>query len=149
MTEIDTPFPEFSALDLAQRLDRLREDLSLFDDWEERYHYVMDLAKSLPVLSEEECRDENRVLGCVSRVWLVIDKKEEDRIYFRATSDALMVRGLICVIYQLLNGATLTEVAQFDVKESLRSLNLADGLSSQRTNGLLSLAKSLATAARS
>ena len=149
MTDLTDPFLDLYALRFEERLDHLREDVSLFDDWEGRFQYVMDLAKSLPPLSEEECREENRVLGCVSRVWLVIDKIEDNRLFFRATSDALMVRGLIAVVALLLNGASLEEIKAFDLKKTLSELNLAGGLSSQRTNGLLSLSKSLANAARS
>lgn len=126
-------------LTLAERLEAITDDFSLFDDWEDRYRYIIDLGKGMASLAEAEKNDQTRVLGCASQVWLVIEDRGDDRLYFRGDSDAFIVKGLIAVITQLLSGLCKADIQSLDIDEILAKLGFADALSSQRTNGLKSM----------
>ncbi len=124
------------------RLTDLTDEFDLFDDWEERYRYIIDLGKDLPPLKPEERTDATRVLGCASQVWLVIDSVD-GALQFRGESDAFIVKGLIAVLVRLLNGLPVDDIREFSVRELLDRLGLNEALSSQRTNGLMSMVERL------
>jgi len=124
------------------RLNDLTDEFDLFDDWEERYRYIIDLGKDLPPLKPEERNDVTRVLGCASQVWLVIDSAE-GTLQFRGESDAFIVKGLIAVLVRLLNGLPIDDIRAFSVRDLLDRLGLNEALSSQRTNGLMSMVERL------
>ena len=134
--------PEFQS-----RLSELHDTFDLLDDWELRLQHVIDLGKDLPPLKPEERTDETRVLGCASRVWLVVDTAPPGVLRFRAESDAFIVKGLIAILMALLDGLPFADVRAFDVRKTLSELHLADHLGSQRTNGLLSMVERLKKAA--
>ena len=124
------------------RLTDLTDEFDLFDDWEERYRYIIDLGKDLTPLAPEERSDATRVLGCASQVWLVIDSTEET-LQFRGESDAFIVKGLIAVLIRVLDGLPVDDIREFSVREFLDRLGLNEALSSQRTNGLMSMVERL------
>lgn len=134
--------PEFQA-----RLSELHDTFDLLDDWELRLQHVIDLGRDLPPLQPEERTDATRVLGCASKVWLVVDGPADGSLHFRAESDAFIVKGLIAILMALLNGLPFSDILAFDVRATLTALNLADNLGSQRTNGLLSMVERLKRAA--
>lgn len=125
------------------RLEALLEEFELFDDWEERYRYIIDLGKTLTPLTEAEKNPATKVMGCASQVWLVIDEAAPGILKFRGESDAFIVRGLIAVLVRLLDGLTYEDVRAFSIRETLEKLGLNEALSSQRTNGLMSMAERL------
>ena len=123
----------------TQALDELASELDLFeDDWEERYRYIIDLGRTLAPLSERERCDLNKVRGCASQVWLVVEPAGE-RLRFRGDSDAHIVRGLIAILLRLYSDRTREEIAAFDAKAATARLGLANALSSQRANGLVAM----------
>jgi len=130
------------------RLDALLEEFELFDDWEERYRYIIDLGKDMPPLNASEKTEATRVLGCASQVWLVMDPAPEGVLRFRGESDAFIVKGLIAVLVRLLDGLPITEIQEFSIRDTLHRLGLDEALSSQRTNGLISMVERLKQAAR-
>src|SRR6476619_6069237 len=79
------------------------EEFALFDSWDDKYEYIIDLGKRLPPLSDEFKKDENRVRGCQSTVWLVADNKDV-KIWYQADSDAVIVKGLISMLIRVLSG---------------------------------------------
>src|SRR6476660_10151956 len=79
------------------------EEFLLFDSWDDRYEYIIDLGKKLPVLEEEYKKDENKVKGCQSTVWLVADYSD-GRIFFKADSNSVIVQGLISLLIRVLSG---------------------------------------------
>src|SRR6185369_14853636 len=79
------------------------EEFSLFDSWDDKYEYIIDLGKRLPPLENEYKKDENRVRGCQSTVWLVADHKN-GKIFYKAESDAVIVKGLISLLIRVLSG---------------------------------------------
>jgi len=130
--------PEFQA-----RLNDLLDEFELFDDWEERYRYIIDLGKDLAPLKPEEKTDATKVLGCASQVWLVMDAGPEGILRFRGESDAFIVKGLIAVLIRLLDGLPYSEIQNFSIRDTLAKLGLNEALSSQRTNGLMSMVERL------
>lgn len=129
--------------EVANRLNDLLEEFDLFDDWEERYRYIIDLGKELAPLSDDEKTEATRVRGCASQVWLVMDPAPDGILKFRGDSDAFIVRGLIAVLIRLLNDLPYSEIQDFSIRDALTRLGLDEALSSQRTNGLMSMVERL------
>ncbi|MFT4076502.1 MAG: SufE family protein [Asticcacaulis sp.] len=125
------------------RLNDLLDEFELFDDWEERYRYIIDLGKDLAPLKDEEKTDATKVLGCASQVWLVMDPAPAGILRFRGESDAFIVKGLIAVLIRLLDGLPYSEIQGFSIRDTLAKLGLNEALSSQRTNGLMSMVERL------
>jgi len=111
------------------------ETIGFFDDWEDRYRYIIDLGKELPGLPEAHKREDLLVRGCQSQVWL--DWREQDgRIRFTVDSDALIVRGLIAIILAAFDGQTPRAILDFDIDGYFAKLDLLKHLSPTRGNGL-------------
>jgi cysteine desulfuration protein SufE len=121
--------------------EEIAENLSVLDDWEDRYRYVIDLGKTLPALPDALRTETNRVQGCASQVWLATDVSGgDDRVVsFRGDSDALIVRGLVAVAIAITSGKPAREIAAMDVVGKFDELGLKAHLSSQRSNGLRSM----------
>jgi len=114
------------------------DTLGFFDDWEERYKYIIDLGKELPALDERYMTDEYLVRGCQSQVWLVSERRD-GALYFTADSDAFIVKGLLAVVLAAYNGKTPAEIEAFDIDAYFNELNLLQHLSVTRGNGLKSM----------
>lgn len=125
---------------IDQALQELVDEFDLLGDWEERYRYVIELGRDLEPLSEAERSETNRVRGCASQVWLVTEPQGEGVLRFRGDSDAHIVRGLISILLRLFSGRTAGEILAFDVDAAFARLGLSGALSSQRSNGLASMA---------
>jgi cysteine desulfuration protein SufE len=111
------------------------ETIGFFDDWEDRYRYIIDLGKELPAMPEAHKREELLVRGCQSQVWL--DWRERDgRVFFEVDSDALIVRGLIAIILAAFDGQTPRAILDFDIDGYFEKLDLLKHLSPTRGNGL-------------
>lgn len=127
---------------MAMTVDELVENFSLFDDWEDRYAYVIDLGKKLEPMPEAEKTEEAKVKGCMSQVWLahdVIDESGETRLHFRADSDAFIVKGLIAILMELYNDRRPGEILEVDAVETLGKLGLSNHLSPNRRNGFVAM----------
>jgi cysteine desulfuration protein SufE len=137
-------------LDAASTIEEvitdLEEGFSLFDDWEDRYRYLMDMGRELPSLTAEEMVEAYRVSGCQSRVWLV-PRAESGRLHFRAGSDAAFVQGLLALLMRVLNGRTPSEILATDA-EFLTRLGLGEHLSLSRRNGVMAVLGRIQAAAR-
>lgn len=119
---------------INERQTELIEEFSIFDNWLDRYQYLIDLGRALPEFPEDERCDQDKVSGCQSQVWLQATQNE-DRIEFRAISDAAIVSGLIAVLMRLYSGAKATEIAT-DEARFVSELGLDKHLSPSRANGL-------------
>ena len=122
----------FNAVDV----DELKDTFAFFDDWEDKYRFVIDLGKDLPDLDAEFKSDENLVRGCQSQVWLTHNLDADGTLSFALDSDAFIVRGLISVVLTALNHKTPAEVLAFDVEGLFGELELIQHLSATRGNGL-------------
>jgi cysteine desulfuration protein SufE len=115
--------------------DDIIETLSFFDDWEDRYKYIIDLGRELPPLDAAQRTDEHLVRGCQSQVWLV-SQQRDDRLFFDADSDAFIVKGLLAVVLAAYNGKRAADNRHFDIEQYFEQLNLIKHLSVTRGNGL-------------
>lgn len=111
------------------------EDLEFFDDWEQRYQYIIDLGKAIPGLPDAAHKDEYKVRGCQSNVWL-ISRREGDRLQFDVDSDAVIVQGLLALVLAAYNDKTPSEILAFDIDAYFASLDLERHITPTRGNGL-------------
>ncbi|HEY8940088.1 MAG TPA: SufE family protein [Cellvibrio sp.] len=120
--------------------DDIIDSLGFFDNWEERYKYIIDLGKELPPMPESLRTDEFLVRGCQSQVWLV-DEWRDGKLFFLADSDAFIVKGLLGVVLAAFNGKTPGDILSFDIDAYFVRLDLLQHLSSTRGNGLKAMVK--------
>lgn len=111
------------------------EDLDFFDDWEERYKYIIDLGKELPEMAEELHTSDRLVKGCQSSVWMDVGL-ENGRLQFLVDSDAIIVRGLLALVMAAYNDKPASDIVEFDVDNYFQQLDLQRHLSPTRGNGL-------------
>ena len=126
----------------SPRIEDIEQDFAVLDDWEDRYKYIIELGKELPLLEDAFRIPANKVQGCASQVWLqsfVSNGGGDAILRFAGDSDALIVRGLIAIAFALFSGQTAERILAMDVSKELEKLQLADHLSPQRSNGFLSL----------
>ncbi|GAM98842.1 sulfur acceptor protein SufE [alpha proteobacterium U9-1i] len=128
-----------SALGIQQTIDEIADEFAFLSDWEERYAYLIDMARALPQLPETLRTEAVKVRGCASQVWLVFDKQADGRISFRGDSDAHLVRGLIAVLTRVFSGRAPAEILEIDPRALFERLGLADALTPQRSNGLFAM----------
>ena len=121
-------------------IETLLDDLSLFDDWEDRYRYIIELGNALAPLSKAEHSDAYKVPGCVSQVWLVTEH-DGDKMIFRGDSDAHIVRGLVAILLDLFSGKTADEIVTFNAKAAFDELGLGEHLTPQRSNGFQAMVR--------
>ncbi|MEN0036194.1 MAG: SufE family protein [Cellvibrio sp.] len=121
-------------------VDDIIDSLGFFDNWEERYKYIIDLGKELPDMSPALRTEEYLVRGCQSQVWLV-DEWRDGKLFFQADSDAFIVKGLLGVVLAAFNGKTPGEILAFDIDAYFAQLDLLQHLSSTRGNGLKAMVK--------
>lgn len=125
-----------------QQADDLIDAFGMFDDWEDKYGFLIDLGRKLPALPEAEKTEENRILGCQSRVWVIAEKRaspEGDMIEFVADSDSDIVKGLIAILRRVYFGQPADRILQFDIEGLLHRLELDQHLSMNRRNGLFEM----------
>ena len=120
-------------------LEELTENFALFDDWEERYKYLIDLGKNLPAMPENLKTEDTMVQGCTSRVWMICETDEAGRHHFTADSDAHIVRGLIAILLTAYQNKTAEEIAGIDIEESFQNIGLDQHLSPNRRNGFFAM----------
>ena len=126
------------------KIEDLITDFEFFDNWEDKYKYIIELGKNFPSLNEEEKNNDNKVDGCASQVWLIIKKEKiGDKIIlkFRGDSDALLVKGLVVILFSIFSEKSPDEIIKIDAFEKLRNLDLERNLTMQRSNGLSSMVK--------
>lgn len=123
------------------------ETFDMFDDWLEKYQYIIDLGKQLAPLDEVHQVDENLLQGCQSRVWLVHEKKG-DEIHYHANSDAAIVSGLVYLVLSIYSGKTAKEIIQTE-PEFIEKIGLSAHLSSTRSNGLNAMIQQIKAIAQS
>lgn len=121
--------------------EQIVENFSLFDSWDEKYEYIIDLGKKLPPLEQEYKKDENKVKGCQSTVWLVA-ATEDGKVYFKADSDAVIVKGLISMLIQVLSGHQPEEIVAAPLT-FIDKIGMTTHLAQTRSNGLRAMVKQM------
>lgn len=119
---------------IAEEQEELIDEFAFFDDWMQRYEYLIDLGRKLPPLDEAFKRDEFKLKGCQSQVWLVGEKKD-DRLVFHAISDAAIVSGIIALLLRVYSNRTPREIVDTD-PDFIPAIGLDAHLSPSRKNGL-------------
>ena len=128
--------------------DAILEDLEFFDDWEDRYRYIIDLGKKLPPMPDALKTDANFVHGCQSQVWINADyDAATNRLHFLVDSDAHIVRGLAAMVMAAFNQQSPKAILDFDVDAYFGKTQLIQHLSPTRGNGLKSMVKKIRHAA--
>ena len=122
---------------LLEAQEELIEDFSMYDEWLDKYEYLIGLGKDLPMFHEEQKTDDKLIKGCQSRVWLD-SKVENGRIFFSADSDAIITKGIISMLISVYSGRTPEEIASDDFS-FIGKLGLKENLSPTRANGLVSM----------
>ena len=121
--------------------DELIEEFSLFSDWMEKYEYLIQLGKALPLIDEQYKKDENLIRGCQAKVWLHPEYKN-GKVFFTADSDAIITRGLVSMVIRVLSNHTPNEIVAADLY-LVDTIGLKEHLSVTRSNGLLSMIKQM------
>lgn len=128
-----------------ERMQELLDDLSVFDNWTEKYEYIIDLGRGLPPMPEQYRQDENLIKGCQSRVW-VGTELSDGKLMVHADSDSLITKGLIAIFIRLLSGLTPQQVMDADLAP-LHESGLREHLASTRANALNTMEATIRDAA--
>ncbi len=126
---------------IDERQNEIIEDFALFDDWESKYEYIIDVGKQLPALPDPYKVEENRIKGCQSNVWLHTHL-DGDKLRFEGDSDAVIVRGLVGLLIRVLSDQPPAEVAKADLY-FIDKIGMTRHLAATRSNGLLSMVKQM------
>ncbi|MCI4648599.1 SufE family protein [Phaeodactylibacter sp.] len=121
--------------------DEIIEEFAFFGDWMEKYEYIIDLGKSLPLIDEQYKDEDHLIKGCQSQVWLHADEAE-GTVSFTADSDAVITKGIIALLVRVLSGQKADEIAQADLY-FIDKIGLKEHLSPTRSNGLVSMVKQM------
>ena len=127
---------------LNNKFKKILEDIDFIEEWEDKYRYIIDLGKKLDNFDEVNKNDFNKVNGCASQVWISYEKIIKDKkefILFSGDSDAMIVKGLIAIVFSLYDGLSVNDAKKIDPKLELEKLGLKNHLSSQRSNGLFAM----------
>ena len=119
-------------------IDDLIDDFSFLDNWEDRYKYLIELGNSLPRFSDEQKKDEWKVHGCQSQVW-IIPTFSGNNVSFIGDSDAIIVRGIIAIVLEIFKDKTAQEILSIDVEKIFDKLGLREHITSNRRSGMLSM----------
>lgn len=126
---------------IEQAEQQIIEEFELFDDWMDKYNYIIELGKELPLIDAQYKTPEHLIAGCQSQVWLHAEYKD-GRIFFTADSDAIITKGIINLLIKVLSGRTPQEI--IDAKlDYIDAIGLKEHLSPTRSNGLLSMIKQI------
>ena len=121
--------------------DEIIDEFSMFEDWEERYQYMIDLGKTLPLIEEQFKTDDNIIKGCQSKVWVHAELKN-DKIVFTADSDAIITKGIIAILIRVFSNQEPKAIIDADTN-FIDAIGLKEHLSPTRANGLVSMIKQL------
>jgi len=117
------------------------DEFSMFDDWTERYEYIIELGKSLPIIDEKYKTDENLIKGCQSKVWLNAEQ-QEDKVVFTADSDAILTKGIIAIMIRVFSNQSPQTILEAST-DFIDEIGLKEHLSPTRANGLVSMIKQI------
>jgi cysteine desulfuration protein SufE len=121
--------------------EEIIDEFSMFDDWMERYEYIIDLGKSLPIINEEYKLDENLIKGCQSKVWL-FSELQNDTIKYTADSDAILTKGIVALLLRVYSNQKPADILTAETN-FIDEIGLKEHLSPTRANGLVSMVKQI------
>ncbi|MFY8161365.1 MAG: SufE family protein [Candidatus Kapaibacteriota bacterium] len=121
--------------------DTIVDEFSMFDDWMQRYEYIIDLGKALPLIDEQYKTEDNIIKGCQSKVW-VHAEQNEDKIVFTADSDAILTKGIIAILIRSFSNQKAADILEANT-DFIDEIGLKEHLSPTRANGLVSMIKQI------
>lgn len=121
--------------------DEIIDEFSMFDDWMQRYEYIIELGKSLPLIDEKYKTEDNIIKGCQSKVW-VHGEQNNDKIVFTADSDAILTKGIIAILIRAFSNQKAADILNADT-DFIDEIGLKEHLSPTRANGLVSMIKKI------
>lgn len=121
--------------------DSIIDEFSIFDDWMERYEYIIDLGKSLPLIDAQYKTDDNLIQGCQSKVWVHAELKD-DKIVYTADSDAILTKGIIAILIRSFSNQSPAAILEANTN-FIDEIGLKEHLSPTRANGLVSMVKKI------
>ncbi len=128
-------------MNIQEKEAEIVEEFSMFEDWMEKYEYIIELGKDLPLISESAKLDENLIKGCQSKVWLDADFKD-GKLAFSADSDAIITKGIIALLIRVLNNEKPEDIVKAELG-FINAIGLQEHLSPTRANGLLGMVKKI------
>ena len=128
-------------MSLQKVAEELVDDFDLFEDWADKYEYIISLGKDLPSMGAEKKVEENTVQGCQSQVWLTAESKEGE-VFFEADSDAIITKGIIALLVKVFNGQQASDIVN-DNLSFIDQIGLKEHLSPNRSNGLVAMIKKM------
>ncbi|MBA4319869.1 MAG: Fe-S metabolism protein SufE [Flavobacterium sp.] len=128
-------------MNIKEKQEEIIDEFSMFDDWDERFQYVIDLGKGLPLIEEQYKTEENTIKGCQSKVWLH-GEMVNDKIVFTADSDAIITKGIIAILIRVFSNQTAADILNADTN-FIDKIGLKEQLSPTRANGLVSMIKNI------
>jgi cysteine desulfuration protein SufE len=128
-------------LNISQIQEELIDEFAMFDNWMDRYQYMIELGKSLPIINKKFKTDDFLIKGCQSKVWVQADIKD-NKILFKADSDAIISKGIIAILIRVYSGHSADEIINAN-SEFIDKIGLKENLSPNRANGLSSMIKQL------
>ena len=126
---------------IEETQEAIVEDFSLFDDWEGKYEYLIDIGKKLEPLDDKFKQKENIIKGCQSTVWLASEFKDE-RVFFKADSDAIIVKGLVSMLIKVFSGHAPEDILKAKL-HFINEIGMMSHLAQTRSNGLLAMIKQI------
>lgn len=128
-------------MSIEKRVEDIKEDLEFFEDELQKYEYIIDLGKKLESLDEKHQIPANLVHGCTSQVWLICEQID-NRLIFKGTSDAIIVKGLVYMILQIFSDSTIEELKDVDM-DIVHELNLSEIITPNRQSGVIGMIKKI------
>lgn len=121
--------------------DEIVDEFSMFDDWMQRYEYIIELGKTLPLIDEQYKTEDNIIKGCQSKVWVHADQND-DKIVFTADSDAILTKGIIAILIRAFSNQKASDILDANT-DFIDEIGLKEHLSPTRANGLVSMIKQI------
>ncbi|WP_107037158.1 SufE family protein [Brumimicrobium mesophilum] len=128
-------------MSITEKEQEIIEEFALYDDWMDKYEYIIELGKELPIIEEQYKTKDRLIKGCQSQVWLHADCKN-NKMTFSADSDAIITKGIIALLIRVVNNESPADVARSDF-QFIKEIGLQEHLSPTRSNGLVSMVKEM------
>ena len=128
-------------MNIKEIQNEIVSEFSMFDDWMERYEYIIELGKGLPLIAEEFKTDDNIIQGCQSKVWVHAEEKD-GKVFFSSDSDAILTKGIIAILIRTFSNQKAMDILEADMS-FIDEIGLKEHLSPTRANGLVSMIKNI------
>lgn len=126
---------------ITEKEEAIIDEFSIYDDWMDKYEYIIELGKDLPLIDDDQKTEDKLIKGCQSRVWLSAEKKD-GKMKYTADSDAIITKGIIALLIRVLNNEKPEDIAKAELR-FIKAIGLQEHLSPTRSNGLVSMVKQM------